>query len=493
MIRRFVAQYLIKATVFALIAVLLYGVVPATGFLVIVVSFVSLRVIDLVLEMLRWRSPLPTTPALANPLQPDPSSALPQFESLGAWRQSRPVWEIAAELPGVVGYSLIIPATIALYTSDFFSLRTPQGWRPAMVIALCIGLYAWPRLWLKGPAFAKLRAAWWVVPSFPALALLINTLETRHPYLNPVNPQHTRLAAERVLALKSTVVAGRHSDWVLRYARQLDETGKSAEAVPFYREALRLAPQDPYVHARLDALEGAGPRVAAPAARAISPFSPYWSDQQPINLPRRSIDSDLERIEECTVMLVAVGDVSDSLLDAVGYAIHSELGLPVYVSPKPIPLPPHTRLRGLVTGRQWEHSALVKAFNEVNPSPPRAPIKYVLITKADIYDTEANYLFSLSYPWGALVSCARFAGPETAERLRFHRTAKQSLGALIKSFGVAPSTDHNCVTSYTRSLEEFDAKGNRPNSATLATFRQAVADLNARWHAHADSKNREHQ
>ena len=63
-----------------------------------------------------------------------------------------------------------------------------------------------------------------------------HAIETRHPYLNPFNPDHNRLAAERVLALKNNVVAGRNADWVLRYARQLDERGDTQQAIHFYRE-----------------------------------------------------------------------------------------------------------------------------------------------------------------------------------------------------------------------------------------------------------------
>jgi hypothetical protein len=64
------------------------------------------------------------------------------------------------------------------------------------------------------------------------------------------------------------------------------------------------------------------------------------------------------------------------------------------------------------------------------------------------------------------------------------RTAKQALCALLKSFNVPASTDRDDVTSYTRSLAEFDAKGNRPNAETLKLFRQAVADVNSRWQKH---------
>jgi predicted Zn-dependent protease len=141
-------------------------------------------------------------------------------------------------------------------------------------------------------------------------------------------------------------------------------------------------------------------------------------------------------------------------------------------------------VRGLATGPQWDQASLVQAFTNATRSFPNAPIKYVLITAADIYMQEANYVFSTTYYWGAVVSAARFGEPKGDDALLRQRTAKQTLCALLKSFNVPMSPDRNCVTSYTRSLEEFDAKGNHPNPETLKLFQQAVADMNARWQKH---------
>ncbi len=58
-----------------------------------------------------------------------------------------------------------------------------------------------------------------------------------------------------MLSLKNNVVAGQHADWVSRYARQLDECGKSEQAIHFYRESLRLDANNREVQARLDSLE----------------------------------------------------------------------------------------------------------------------------------------------------------------------------------------------------------------------------------------------
>ncbi|MEI6150131.1 MAG: hypothetical protein WCS01_13605 [bacterium] len=384
---------------------------------------------------------------------------------------------------------------IALYTRDFFSLRAPQGWAGVIVAVLCIAAYAWPHFRLKSSKFTNFRMLWWALPFAPAFLLLNNAVETRHPYLNPFDRNHARLAAERVLTLKNNVIAGQHADWVLRYARQLDERGESQQAVPFYREGLRLDANNRNVSARLAALEArsSGGPVENATNPAIASSAPYWTTDKPVTrAPRGRIDSALENAEGCTVVIVPVGVVSEELLDAVGHVIRHELELPVCISTNAIPLPPHTRVRGLVTGRQWDSVCLVQAFVSASGSGafPKAPVKYVLITPVDIYIDEANYVFSATFGWGALVSTARLGEPTADDLLLRQRTAKQTLCALMKSFKVPISTDRSCVTSYARSLEEFDVKGNRPNALTMTLFRQAVADINAGWQEYKVTQRR---
>ena len=399
-------------------------------------------------------------------------------------------WELGAEALGLLGYLLVIPAVIALFTSDFFSLRTPQGWAGAVVLAGCLGVYALPHLCFKGPQFKKLRVLWWAIPFLPALQLLTHAVETRHAYLNPFHPEHNRLAAERVLSLSNNIVAGRYPDWVLGYADELFERGQLQAAAFYYREVLRLAPNEPQALRTLALLQGRIPEVIRANAVSSRPV-PFWTPDQPvIKSPRLKIGPDLEQVEGCTVMIAAVGEVPDQVLDSIAHAVRHELDLRVYVSPDVVPLPPHTRVRGLATGRQWSQEAIVKAFMGAVPAFPKAPIKYLLITEVDLYDTEANYTFSVSYrQFGALVSIGRFGDPGTSEALLCHRAAKQSLCALIKSFEIPPSPDRNCVTSYTHDLVEFDAKGNRPNAATTAVLQQRVADINRAWHSNKAQTN----
>jgi len=55
----------------------------------------------------------------------------------------------------------------------------------------------------------------------------------------------------------------------------------------------------------------------------------------------------------------------------------------------------------------------------------------------------------------------------------------EALGVI--AFAIPASTDRDCVTSYVRDLQEFDAKGNRPDAETMKLFQQAVSVMNQRW------------
>lgn len=509
MVKGILYKYLLKSILVALIALVLFGGFSGTGLAVILMLFVGLRFSALateaqrkpvpperwealVGELMRKLEPLPPEEraAKAAALQLDPRCSaheLAQAQVQNALRSHVPIRqkrELGAEALGAVAFAILVPLNIALYTRDFFSLRTPQGWEGAVAATLCLTLYAWPHCRPKSADHSNARMAWWALPFFVALPLLSHAVEKRHPYLNPFNPEHKRLAAERVLALKNNVIAGRHADWVLSYARQLDARGESQRAIHFYREALRLDSNNREAYSRLASLEssssadlpGTEVKPAAPAS------GPYWTAGNPVTTsPSGRIDSGLENVEGCTVVIVAVGEIPDGLLDAVGHVIHKELGLPIYISTNTVPLPLHSRVRGLVTGPQWADDAIVQAFLNTTGAFPKAPIKYVLITPVDIYHEDVSYVFSASAEWGAVVSSARFGEPKGDGSLLRQRTAKQTLCALIKSFKVPISTDRNCVTSYTRSLEEFDAKGSRPNPETLKLFRQAVTDLNRGW------------
>ena len=500
MIKSILSKYLLKALVIALLGLVLFGVVP--GLTTLLLLFVGLRFTYLAAEALR--KPLTSQGRQLmldrwtrhyekfqwqrlsihnNPLKLSARQLAEEHVNriVQSYVPPRPIRELAAEALGVTAFALLIPLVIALYTRDFFSLRTPQGWAGAGVVALCVGLYAWPHRALKSPELSDVRILWWVIPFLVAFPLLAHVIHTRHPYLDPFNPDRDRLAAERVLALKNNVVAGHHADWVLRYARQLDQRGDSPLAIHFYREGLRLDANDRKAYARLAALES--PNLTEAVANSeVAASAPYWTHAQPIiPPPRGQVDPQLENVTGCTVVIVPVGKVSDQLLDAIGHVIHHELDLPVLISTNVVSVPPHTRVRGLATGPQWDHGALVRVFNDSTGYHPHAPIKFLLVTRVDIYIEDASYVVSASYPWGALLSSFRYETMNGGESLMRQRTAKQALCAVLKSFNLQASPDRNDVTSYARSPEEFDAKGNRPDAATLKMFHEAVASVNDGW------------
>lgn len=509
MILRFLYRHLLEAVFFLLLGLVLYGVFSGTRLAIILVFFVVARFLSLIAEAFRkpisaarLETMLNNLTRVYEKLSPENRTRFAVTLKLNSknltardlaqarvnWLASRyvpprPTRELFAEGLGVVAFAILIPLAVALYTRDFFSLRTGQGWEGAIVMAICIGLYLLPHWRWKSPDNSEIRIWWWALPFVIGFATVNHAVGMRHPYLNPFNPDHNRLAAERVLALKNNVVAGYHADWVLRYARELDKQGQTEQAIHFYRETLRLDANNQEAATRLSQLET--PSSGATAQNQTPPSdatAPYWTIDKPVvKQPRCAIDSQLANVEGCTVVVVGIGDIPDTLLDTVGYVIHNELNLPVYISSNAVPLPPHTRVRGLATGPQWSEAAIVKSFTNTVVFP-HAPIKYLLVTTADIYmSDDENFVFSVTYGWGGLVSAARFSDANANDFLICHRVAKQSLCSLLKSFNIPQSADRNCVTCYTRNLSEFDAKGNRPDTETMELFQTAVTSINSRW------------
>jgi tetratricopeptide (TPR) repeat protein len=495
----------------ALICLILYGAFSATALATILILFVVLRFTSLLAEAFRqpitaeqWEKTLGTltdgyakltpeqlaTKAIALKLHTGLNAReLAQAQvnhNIRAYVQPRSKRELGAEALGVVTFAIVIPLTIALFTRPIFSFRGGQGWEGALVAACCLGLYAWPHRWLKSAESSELRTLWWAIPFVVAFPLLIHAIDTRHPYLNPFNPDHNRLAAERVLSLNNNVVAGQYADWVLRYARELDERGESQQAIDYYRASLRLDSNNHAAYERLSRLESQISGGEIETNPMLQAHAPYWTANNPITpSPRGQIDEHLENVTECTIVVVPVGEVPDNLLDAVGFVIHQELGLPVCISTNVVPIPPYTRKRGLATNPQWNVTALIQSFTNAAKFYPNAPIRYVMVTPVDIYMEDTTYVVSVSCEWGALVSSARFGDPGGDVR---ERTAKQSLCALLKSFGIQQSPDRNDVTSYARTPAEFEAKGGRPDAATLKQFHQALADINGRWQIYKAQK-----
>ena len=458
MLKGLLAQQLLKAAVVVLIGLVLFGVSTGESFAAILCLFAISRLISLTAEAirnfrLRTRESVREADWSHRRLEPEPLPEVHGTRGFGPNSQSAAVaaecvegqmaapprgkLEIGAEILGVLGFVLILPALIALETHDFYSLRMRHGWLGAAVVMGVLCLYLWPFSWAKSPSGRIRSALWWALPFVPLCSLFLSSIEIRHPYLDPFRSDHARLAADRVLALQDNILAGSHADWVMRYARRLDKEGDAKQATHYYREALRLDPNDQDARARLAVLETSpenpGNRNAA-TGPLLTASAPYWSPHQAMNrAPRIKIDAALENVNGCTVILVPVGEVPDHLLDSVAYTIEHELSLPVFVRAELVPQPEHTRIRGLLIGKQWEVTALFRSFIASCEPFPHGPLRYILLAPADIYMGEANYVFSATSDWGAVVSFARFGAPE-AGSLCLHRTAKQCLCALLKSY-----------------------------------------------------------
>lgn len=212
---------------------------------------------------------------------------------------------------------------------------------------------------------------------------------------------------------------------------------------------------------------------------------PYWTRGETLMAPPRcALDRSLAGAGSTIIVLVPVGEVPEALLGAMGHVLQRELSLPACISSTAVALPPPTRTGDRPVGEQWHADELVKAFGRVAPHRADTPAAFVLVTPADIYKADVHFLFSQSYPWGGVVvSFARFGDPRGEEAVVAHRSAKAALGALVKGFDVPASSDPNCVTSYTRTLPEFDAKGNRPSPDTMARFRTALQRRDNAWAA----------
>lgn len=395
-------------------------------------------------------------------------------------KTARPHQEIVAEIAGLAAFIVLVPLDVALATMDFFSLRNSFGWRGGVVIAICFALYAAPHL-NRDPRRSILRSFWWIGPFLPALFVLVALLAEKHNYLNPFHPQRSRLAADRVLDL-DIVSAGHHADWVLNYAIELDKRN-DPEAAHYYRQALRLNATFEIARRRLAVLEPTERDSPSKKVSAADPQAPYWTDVASITKAARfDPKTDDATSPVVQVVVASVGQTPEIVLDAAAYAIQSELSLTARVSVAQINLPTHTRARGLLGNRQWNESTLVRAFFENYRFPRNSLLRYVILTPADLYSGEENYLFSCSYSFGSVVSYARLAeDPENpTSSLTLHRAAKQSIGSLVKSFDILSSPERDCVTSYVRSVPEFDQKGNRPAPATMEQFQNAVTLLNAR-------------
>jgi len=324
---------------------------------------------------------------------------------------------------------------------------------------------------------------WWTLPFLPLFFLALLGIDARHPYLNPFEPEKNRLAAEKILSLTDNVLAARHTHWITKYAEELLGKGEQEFALNLYRRAQQLSPQSRDIADAILSIEQPPfrPTEAGTSALEASTVPLIRGSLRHPPVDTVAIGSELQTLNEIHIVIVPIGDVPETLVNSIGHVIQQELGVEALRSDRNVVLPKHSRIRGLIIGKQWHAESLFYAFLNEFGEPPTAPVKYLLLTEADIYGGKANFIFSASAQWGAIISIARFRMNGESLNLVTERTAKQALCAILKSFAVPISNDVKCVTSYSNSLEQFDRKGNRPNAQSLAIFKSNLSHMLAEW------------
>jgi predicted Zn-dependent protease len=391
---------------------------------------------------------------------------------------ARPLAVRVAEAIGGVGFLILLPWVMELARYDLVSFRRSYDMAEAFFFALCVGLYVVP--WLRRFRGWPVTVFWfwWVLPAVVLLPTALHLLQSRHPYLDPMNPERVRLAAEKVLNYPDFIVAADHADWVVDYAREMAGRGEKAQAVELCRTALRMNP----------AVRGGGKLLSellcepGDEAEMAELGAPYLEAGMDVPVAKRcGIEDAVDGGPKCTVVLMPMGEVAPRLLDEVAFVLERETGLRTKVYQKTLPLPEATRRRGLLVGAQREARPLVEAMvEETRGRRVGGPLQMVVVTSADLYMGDANYVFAVNYDWGSVVSIARMGENADDEVLR-QRAVKLCYGSLIKSFGVPAAGDQRCVTSYSGSVAEFDAKGNRPIPLTRRLLEEAIERMNREW------------
>jgi hypothetical protein len=311
----------------------------------------------------------------------------------------------------------------------------------------------------------------------------------RHPYLLASGEEHRRLIAERVWSLGFSIEAGRHAGLLVSYARDLEAERRWADAVRVYKRAVALDALLVAGHEGLArAHEALGNIAAASEARLAARAA---DDRKSANAAGVAVEAEVVKVdplpafdwrpaERLRVCLVPIGRVPDRLLDVAGNRLARELGVEVYRwTDTPPPLPEAGRKAGWLGNPQWSPVPLYQAFvdrmraEEAEGRQARGAWQFLIVTDADLYAPDANFVFAVSFPVHGVVSFARFGDEQDAKRPE--RLAKQMMATAIKCFGVRQAGRADCVTAYVRSLDELDRKPMQPAEPTKADYLRRVA------------------
>ncbi|MGJ8640475.1 MAG: hypothetical protein ACSHYA_13895 [Opitutaceae bacterium] len=358
-------------------------------------------------------------------------------------------------------FSLIaFPAAVTLAVSEIVVMKAHYDWGALLIMGSALAAHLIILRIAKPYASIAAKLAFAIsiisVIAVPALVL------TRHPYLNPFAENRSQLISDHVLGLKNNVVAGSHADYVFGYANELQIEGRLEDAVHYYLRGLYL-----------DAENYEGHLAIAKVFRALKQFNRARSHEasaQSIRLGSRTVafstDQDSPTLDvigdieadKYLVILVPVGTANRDLIEAAGSLVTKSLKHPVFLSTATLDLPPADRKRGLLVAPQHSTSSIYSSFLEKPPFQHTGPVQIVLITDADVYMENTNFVFATSWykDHVSVVSYNRFKSPDSNTLVS--RLAKQILSSSIKAMRVPQANTLDCVTAYVDSRDQFDRK-----------------------------------
>lgn len=114
--------------------------------------------------------------------------------------------------------------------------------------------------------------------------------------------------------------------------------------------------------------------------------------------------------------------------------------------------------------KQWKVDNLVEVIREVTKPHKQKNVRFVGVTRCDLYDDTTSFLFASGYLGEVMVmSYRRFMSAstnETPNRGRLlKRAVNQALSSTGKVFGIDSCSDPTCPRAYPHSVAEQDAKG----------------------------------
>lgn len=329
-----------------------------------------------------------------------------------------------------------------------------------------------------------------LVRSTLSLAVVIVSLQVareKHPYLLTSGATHRRELAGRVWELGHSVEAGRYAVHLVDYGKDLEAERRWEDAETIYRRALELDAFMAEAHAGMARVQDARgrPGLATESRRLAGELAGVARRSRPTvstdvefeapSLPR----FDWQARTRLGICLVPVGEVDAALVNDAGARLARELGVEVYRwDGAAIPLPAAGRKSAVLGDRQWEPESLMRVFADqirgeaLNGRELRGPWQFLLVTEADLYLPDVNFVFAVSYPVHGVVSAARMGrrdDPRMVERL-----GKQLTATAIKCFGVRQADRPDCVTAYVRSVDELDRRPAGPSPTTRAEYRGKV-------------------